>query len=43
MSDLRESRHMAFFDDLFWKFLSDLPACVLFLTANDRFSILSIS
>ena len=40
--DLRESRDMAFLDDIFWKLLIDLPAHVLFPPANDRFSISAI-
>ena len=35
----RESGDMAFFGDIFWKLLSDLPKPDLFSTANDRFSI----
>ena len=33
---------MAFFDDVFWKLLNDLPASVLFPTANNRFSVSAI-
>ena len=40
--NLRELRDMAFCDDILWKLLSDLPAPVLFLLANDCFSVSAI-
>ena len=40
--NLRELRDMAFCDDILWKLLSDLPAPVLFLLANDQFSVSAI-
>ena len=40
--NLRESRAMAFCDNILWKLFSDLPAPVLFPLANDQFSVSAI-